>query len=104
MCRSRREVGLLLDDAFTLVPQTLVPTDLTQFRSHVDPLWIEQALEITGTATIRKRRLPAEQVVWLVIGMALLRNQSIERVAAMLDLALPSTTGDLVAKSALAQA
>lgn len=95
---------MLLDEAFTLVPQTLVPADLTLFRSNIDPLWIEQALELMGTATVRKRRLPAEQVIWLVVGMALLRNQSIERVAAMLDLALPSTTGDLVAKSALSQA
>lgn len=40
-------------------------------RRNVDREWIEQALQATGTATIRRRRLPAEQVVWLVIGMAL---------------------------------
>ena len=43
----------------------------TTFRRHLDPRWIEEALATTGTATVRKRRLPAEQVVWLVIGMAL---------------------------------
>lgn len=58
-----------------------------------------------GTATVRRRRLPADQVLWLVVGMALLRNESIERVAAMLNLALPTgTRGDAVAKSALSQA
>jgi hypothetical protein len=29
------------------------------------------------TATVRSRRLPAERVVWLAIGMALFRNRSI---------------------------
>ena len=40
-------------------------------RKHVDPKWVREALEATGTATVRRRRLPAEQVVWLVIGMAI---------------------------------
>ena len=34
-------------------------------------------------------RLPAEQVVWLVIGMALYRNDPIERVVEKLDLVIP---------------
>jgi hypothetical protein len=40
-------------------------------------------------ATVRSRRLPAEQVVWLVIGMALFRNRSIQDIVNKLDLALP---------------
>ena len=47
----------------------------------------------TGTATLRKRRLPAEQVVWLVIGMALLRDRPIAEVVRQLDLAMPSADG-----------
>ena len=43
----------------------------------------------TGTASIRRRRLPAEQVVWLVIALALYRHQSMPEVLATLDLALP---------------
>ena len=74
------------------------------FGTASNPLWIEQALTVTGTATLRRRRLPADQVIWLVVGMAILRNDSIERVAAALDLALPSTSGDFVARSALTQA
>jgi hypothetical protein len=35
------------------------PEDLSQFRKEIDPKWIETALQVTGTATIRKRRLPA---------------------------------------------
>lgn len=92
-----------LQEAFASVP-AIVPEDIAKFRRHIDPARVEEALEATGTATVRKRRLPAEQVVWLVIGMALLRNEAIERVASMLGIALPSTRKPLVAKSALAQA
>jgi Insertion element 4 transposase N-terminal len=45
-----------------------------RLRASLDPCWIEEALEATGTATLRRRRLPAEQVVRLVLGMALPRN------------------------------
>lgn len=93
-----------LEEALTFVADSLVPSDLERFREHIDPVWIEEALASTGTATVRKRRMPAEQVLWLVIGMALMRNDSIERVAATLDLALPVGTGHGIAKSSLAEA
>ena len=48
------------------------PPELDAFRKHLPREWIEEALRATGTATLRRRRLPAEQVVWLVLGMALL--------------------------------
>ena len=59
------------------------------FSKTIDPEWITQALAATGTATIRRRKLPAEYVVWLVIGMALLRDRSIREVVRHLDLVLP---------------
>ena len=93
-----------LDDALASLPGALVPAQLDRFRSQIDAHWLDEALAATGTATVRKRRLPAEQVVWLVIGMALLRNDSIDRVVAMLDLALPTPTGLTAAKSAIAKA
>ncbi len=43
-------------------------------------MWIEAALAATGTATVRRRRLPAPQVIWLVIGMALFRERPIADV------------------------
>src|SRR2546430_895548 len=97
------EIEMHLDEALTTIPAFL-PEAFDRFQSHIDQMWIEEALAATGTATIRKRRLPAEQVVWLVIGMALMRNESIERVVAMLNLALPSAKGDTTAKSAIVQA
>ncbi|WP_413992700.1 transposase domain-containing protein [Labrys okinawensis] len=36
--------------------------------------WIAQALALTGKASVRRRKLPAEEVVWLVIALALRLN------------------------------
>ncbi len=77
-------------DCITSLP---VPEDWTGIQRDLDPAWIEAALLATGTATMRRRRLPAEQVVWLVIGMALFRDLSITEVATSLDLALPTPAG-----------
>src|SRR5688572_20207387 len=76
------------------------PTSIDRFRADIDPEWIDQALAATGTASLRRRRLPAEQVIWLVLGMALHRNRSIVEVVNKLDLALPDERGRPVAASA----
>ena len=52
--------------------------------------WIEEALEKTGTASTRSRRLPAEQVVSLVIALALFRCTAMLEALESLDLALPN--------------
>ena len=78
--------------------------DLSQFVRDIAPEWIEEALAATGTATLRRRRLPMEQVPWLVIGMALLRGRPITDVVDSLDLAMPSPTKPTVAPSAVTQA
>jgi hypothetical protein len=77
---------------------------LSTFEAHVAPEWIDEALEATGTATIRRRRLPAEQVVWLVLGMALMRDRPMEDVVSKLDLALPGKDTGKIARSTVAQA
>ena len=56
----------------------------------LDPEWVAQALAATGTASVRRRKLPASQVVWIVIGMALFRDRSIQEVVHHLDLVLPA--------------
>jgi hypothetical protein len=86
------------------LPSTLVPAEFGRFRQHIDAEWIEEALMATGTASVRRRRLPADQVVWMVLGMALMRNESIDRVVAMLDLAMPDPDDTTAAKSGIAQA
>ena len=77
---------------------------LDRLAEHLPTAWIEEALAATDTASIQRRRLPAEQVVWLVIALALYRHQSMQEVLAALDLALPSATGLPVSKSAVTQA
>jgi hypothetical protein len=93
-----------LDKDIGDVSDFLETLSLEGLKSHVKPEWIEDALSWAGTTSIRKRRLPADQVVWLVIAMALFRGHSIERIVDELDLALPDSKDTLVAKSAIAQA
>jgi hypothetical protein len=72
---------------------------------HFDPVLIEEALVATGTATVRRRRLPAERTVWLMLGMSVMRDLPIAAVARQLDIALPAADGSrTVASSALSQA
>lgn len=59
------------------------------FAQTLDPRWIAEALQATGAASVRRRKLPAESVVWLVIGMGLLRDRSIVEVVRHLHLVLP---------------
>ena len=81
------------------------PRGFPKFVAHLDAAWIEEALLSTGTATIRKRRLPAQQTVWLVLGMGVMRDLPITTVAEQLDIALPAADGSrTVASSALTQA
>jgi len=78
---------------------------LKRFRDSLDPRWISEALEATGTATLRRRRLPADQVIWLVLGMALQRDRPITEVVSKLDLALPGQGGsDVLAPSSVVHA
>lgn len=81
------------------------PRAFPNLIKHLEPGWVEEALLSTGTATIRRRRMPAEQTVWLVLGMAVMRDMPITTVARQLDIALPAADGArTVASSALTQA
>jgi hypothetical protein len=80
------------------------PDHFEGIRQRLPREWIEEALLSTGTATIRRRRLPAEQVVWLVIGMALMRDLPLPDVVDRLELALPASGHGVVASSAVSQA
>jgi hypothetical protein len=59
------------------------------FSRTLDIEWVKEALQATGTATVRRRKMPAEFAVWMVIGMALLRDRSIDEVVHHLRLVLP---------------
>lgn len=62
---------------------------IARFQESLDPAWIEEALAATGSASARRRRFPAEQAVWLVIGVGLFADRSILEVSEHLDLVVP---------------
>lgn len=93
-----------LSTALECVAPLPKPEEFFRLVQDVTPEWIEEALAATGTATVRRRRLPMEQVPWLVIGMALLRDRPITWVVNKLDLALPNPRSLTVAPSAVVQA
>src|SRR2546422_10634949 len=68
------------------------PASFDQFGAAIDPQWIADALAATDTASVRRRKLPAEHVVWLVIGMGLFRDRSIAQGVHHLDLVVPAPT------------
>jgi hypothetical protein len=94
----------MLSSHLTYLTEAQQPADLRRLAEHLPYEWIERALQATGTASIRRRRLPAEQVVWLVIVLAMYRHWSISEVLDSLDLALPNEAAPFVSKSAVAQA
>ena len=89
-----------------LTGELVAPEELSAFQKALPTAWIEEALEATGSASVRRRRLPAEQVVWLVLGIGLYRDRSIRDVCEKLDIALPDprSSRPSVVSSALAQA
>lgn len=91
------------DQAFHAAATFASPPTLDDFRRRIDPTWIEEALAATGTATVRRRRLPADQVIWVVLGMGMFRDRPIEDVVSKLDLALPGA-GSTIARSSVSQA
>jgi hypothetical protein len=91
------------EEALEWVGEYSKPERFADIRRHLDPAWIEEALNATGTATLRKRRLPAEQVVWLVVGMALYRDRPIYDLVHGLDLVMPGTASTM-APSAVVEA
>lgn len=91
-------------DAILFASEVPVPFDWNRLGEHLPFEWIEAALAEQGKASIRHRRLPAQQVVWLVVALALYRHRSIGEVVAELDLALPSEAAPFVTDGAVTKA
>lgn len=80
-------------------------SDLSTFAQHIPVEWVASALDLSSSATIRRRRLPSDQVLWLVLGMALFRNEPISEVARRLNLCAQGLASDsLLARSGVSQA
>ena len=64
--------------------------------------FISQCLQEAGVATVRRRRLPLESLVMVVLGMALYRGKDVWSIADKMQIALPGRRA-LVAPSAIVQ-
>ncbi|WP_023603053.1 IS4 family transposase [Aliivibrio logei] len=76
---------------------------LGKLSDILPPEFINQCLEEAGIATIRKRRLPLDMMVWVVLGMAFYQDESVWDITSNMQLMLPGKR-PLVAPSAVVQA
>ncbi|MHA6999629.1 IS4 family transposase [Aeromonas schubertii] len=77
-----------------------------QFESLSDlipPEFITTLLREEGVATLRRRRMPMERLVWAIIGMAMFRHVPMSQLVNQLDILLPGER-PFVAPSAFLQA
>lgn len=83
-----------------------LPASFDGLKSQLPLDWIRSCLREHGVASVRRRKLPVEQVIWLLVGMALYRDRSIPELVDRLDLVLPERDGTKrsVAKSAITPA
>src|SRR5258708_39994511 len=90
---SPTEVGAMgLGEAIEALGAGERPASFEQFSAAIDPAWIAEVLAATGIASVRRRKLPAEHVVWLVIGVGLFPDRSIAPGVQHIDLLLPPRT------------
>ncbi|MDU8333470.1 transposase domain-containing protein, partial [Pseudomonas syringae] len=94
-----QDLGAVLDFA----EQPLSRLDV--FTDHIPQEWISTAATLAEKATVRRRRLPSDMVLWLVVGMALFRGEPIVEVARRLNICADGLANEvLLAKSGLSQA
>ena len=80
-------------------------SDLSTFTHNIPVEWVNSALDLSEKASIRRRRLPSDQVLWLVLGMAIFRDEPIHEVARRLNICAQGLASDsLLAKSGVTEA
>lgn len=78
----------LLQETLNQTLQHAPPDALSQLAPLIDNDWLAQALASRGKASIRRRKLPAEHAIWLVIGLSLYRHLPMWQVVQQLSLSL----------------
>ena len=76
---------------------------MTSLGDYLSPEIIACCLEEAGVATLRKRRLPLDMMVWCLVGMALERHEPLHQIVNRLDIVLPGNR-PFVVPSAVVQA
>lgn len=80
---------MLLDQALDFTAQ-LSLDNAESLNDLLCPDLVQKALNTAGIATIRRRKLPMESMIWALIGMAIYRDQPIKRIVNQLDIILPN--------------
>lgn len=93
---------MLLSQALETI-QNYTPDEFASLSDLLSPDIINECLADTGIATVRKRRLPMEMMVWAITGMALFRSMSMNQIVSHLDILLPGKR-PFVVPSAVVQA
>ena len=75
------------------------------FTHNIPIEWVESALMLSSSATIRRRHLTENQVFWLVLRMAIFRDESVHDVARRLNICVQRVASyNLLARSGLTEA
>ena len=91
-----------LSAVLTIAEQPLSRLDV--LTEHIPVDWIQSAAALSTQASIRRRRLPPDMVLWRVVGMAFFRTEPIIEVARRLNICADGLAGEeLLAKSSLSQ-
>jgi hypothetical protein len=80
---------------------------LRSIRERLDPAWITHAIERGEAISVRRRKMPLDVVVWLVVGISLFGEKNFVEVLRLLGLTPPTRRGNaqvLPTTSAIAQA
>lgn len=81
------------------------PPSTQMFAEHLPADGIQHCLTLSKHATVRRRRLPGDMVIWRVVAMAFCRNEPITDVVRRLNLSADGEAGmNLLARSAVNQA
>jgi len=79
-----------LADTLPATLEQCSPQLLGTARDRLDPAWITEALATAGVVSVRRRKLPLDVVVWLVIGANLVAGFAFDQVVRHLGLTPPT--------------
>lgn len=82
-------VAMLADDLRPLI-ESQPPFEWNRLGQPLPYEWIERAVQSSGSASVRRRRSPAQQGGGRVVALALYRHPSISEIVDGLELALPA--------------
>ena len=74
------------------------------FNTELPKEWIDEALKVTGSVNVRRRKIAAEDIIRLTIGMSLMRHEPIQEIVARLNVQSKQLDNKLVARSSISGA